>query len=53
MYILPISEKKYSVVSRDATEKEMNWIEKRKYFNSFSFTPIRNKIKTLYEKYFQ
>ena len=53
MYILPISEKKYSVVSRDATEKEMNWIEKRKYFNSFSFTPVRNKIKTLYEKYFQ
>ena len=53
MYILPISEKEYSVVSRDATEKEMNWIKKRRYFNSFSFTPIRNKVKTLYEKYFQ
>ena len=53
MYILPISEKEYNVVSRDATEKEMNWIKKRRYFNSFSFTPIRSKVKTLYEKYFQ
>ena len=53
MYILPISEKEYSLVSRDATDKEINWMKKRRYFNSFSFTPIRSKVKTLYERYFQ
>ena len=37
---------------REANEKELRWIKKRPYFNSFSFSPIRNKIKDLYNNYF-
>ena len=53
MYMLPISEEKFEMTCRDATEKEIMWMKKRRYFNSFSFSPVRNKVKELYEKYFQ
>ena len=53
MYMLPISEEDFEMTCRDATEKEIMWMKKRRYFNSFSFTPIRNKVKEVYEKYFQ
>ena len=48
-----ISEKDLNMVCRDANEKEMRWIEKKPYWNSFSFSPVRNKVKELYKRYFQ
>ena len=53
MQIVPISEKDLNMVCRDANEKEMRWIEKKPYWNSFSFSPVRNKVKELYKRYFQ
>ena len=53
MQIVPIWEKDVNMVCRDANEKEMRWIEKKPYWNSFSFSPVRNKVKELYKRYFQ
>ena len=52
MQIIPLSENNIDMECREANEKELRWINKRPYFNSFSFSPIRNKIKDLYNNYF-
>ena len=52
MQIVPITDKDLTMVCRDANKKETNWIKKRPYFKSFSFSPVRNRIKELYQRYF-
>ena len=52
MQIVPITDKDLTMVCREVNEKEMNWIKKRSYFKSFSFSPVRNRIKELYHRYF-
>jgi hypothetical protein len=49
--IIPLSSEKYNMVCRDATERDMKWVNKRPYFNNFSFLLQRNKIKEAYEKH--
>ena len=52
MQIVPITDKDLTMVCREANEREMNWVKKKPYFSSFSISPIRNKIKESYHKYF-
>ena len=52
MQIIPITENKINMECREANEKELGWIKKRPYLYSFSFSPIRNKIKEIYSNYF-
>lgn len=55
VHIIPITEKKFNLTVRDATEKDKEWLKKRNYINSFSFyrTPVYKNllVKTL-RKYF-
>ena len=52
MQIIPITENKINMECREANKKELGWIKKRPYLYSFSFSPIRNKIKEIYSNYF-
>lgn len=47
-HIIPLSEKKYKLVVRDASSWDKLWLKKRKLFHNYSFAPIRKKIKELY-----
>ena len=50
--IIPLTKEKINMTCREANEKEWNWINKRLYFNSFSFSATKNKVKELYNRYF-
>jgi len=52
MQIIPITENKINMECREVNEKELGWIKKRPYLHSFSFSPIRNIIKDIYNSYF-
>lgn len=50
--IIPISEEKYELEVRDATEKDLKWIRMKRYFFGFSFNFNKNIFKKMYEKWF-
>jgi hypothetical protein len=52
MHIIPISEQKFNLICRDATEKDKSWIRKRNFFNNFTFKLKRNIVKDFYYKHF-
>jgi hypothetical protein len=49
--IIPITEKSYSMVCRDANKKDELWLKKRKFLDNFSFVLQRNKLKDAYHKH--
>ena len=53
MQIIPLTHEHTKMICTDANEKELDWIKKRRYFNSFSFSPVRKKIQSLYKRYFK
>ena len=56
MYMLPLYDgaEDIEVTTRDATEKEREFLKRVDYFHSFAFElyKYRNKIKKLYKEYF-
>lgn len=56
MQILPLTDETFKLTVRDANESDQEWLKKRKYFNSFSFGPLKgslkNIIKNAYIKHF-
>lgn len=48
--LIPLTERQYSMVCRDANTKDMFWLTKRKYFNNFAFILQRQKLKQAYNK---
>jgi len=52
MQIIPLTEMNYNLICRDANEYELEWIKKRPYFNSFSFSPVKKKVREIYDRYF-
>ena len=52
MQIIPLTEENINMICRDANDYEMKWINKRPFFNSFSFSPMRKKVKEIYKRYF-
>jgi hypothetical protein len=51
-HVIPLSERAYDMVCRDANAWDKLWIEKRKFLINFSFNVQRNKIKEAYNKHF-
>jgi hypothetical protein len=51
-HFIPISEEKFNLVCRDATENDKKWLRKRNFFNNFTFKLKRNLIKDFYHKHF-
>ena len=51
--IIPLSEKTYDMVCRDATTWDNLWVTKRRFFNNFSFAVQRKKLKDAYEAHFK
>lgn len=52
MHMIPISEEKFNLICRDATEYDKKWIKKRNFLNNFTFKLKRNIIKEFYHKHF-
>lgn len=52
MHIIPISEDKFQINCRDATSKDLKWLNKRNFLNNFTFRLKRNLIKDFYYKHF-
>lgn len=50
--LIPLTEKNYELVVRNATEKDLKWERKRKFLMNYTFTLKRNLIKDIYYKYF-
>lgn len=51
-HIIPISDEKFEMSCREMTEHDKKWIDKRAYFNNFTFKLKRNLIKDFYYKHF-
>lgn len=50
--LIPLTNEKFELEVREATEKDWGWIHKRNYFFNFSFLFKRNVLKEMYHKYF-
>lgn len=53
MQIIPLTNENVEMICEEATEKDIKWLNKQHYFKTHSFSPIRNKIKSLYEEWYQ
>jgi hypothetical protein len=51
-HLIPISEDKFNLICRDATDNDKRWLRKRNFFNNFTFKLKRNVIKEFYYKHF-
>jgi hypothetical protein len=51
--IIPLSEKTYEMICRDATSWDNLWVTKRRFLNNFSFSVQRKKLKEAYESHFK
>jgi hypothetical protein len=51
-HIIPISEKSYELICRDATAWDKLWVEKRKFLINFSFTVQRKRLKDAFKAHF-
>jgi hypothetical protein len=51
--IIPLSEKSYELICRNATAWDNLWVTKRRFFNNFSFAVQRKKLKDAYEAHFK
>jgi hypothetical protein len=51
--LIPITEQQYDHVIRDATEHDLAWLEKRKYFDNIGFILNKSKIVQAYHKHFK
>lgn len=52
MHLIPISEEKFEIECRDATDNDLKWLNKRKFLNNFTFKLKRNLVKDFYYKHF-
>ena len=53
VHLIPFREETFELENRAMTDTDKAWIEKKKYFNNFSFRPKRNIIKEIYHKHFK
>jgi hypothetical protein len=51
-HIIPLSNEKFNIICRNATEKDFKWLNKRNFLNNFTFKLKRNLIKDFYYKHF-
>lgn len=51
-HVIPLSSENYKLECRDANAYDKIWIEKKKFFNAFTFKLRRNLIKDAYLKHF-
>lgn len=52
VHLIPISEDKFDLEVRDANAHDKEWLDKRRYFQYFSFRPRRNLMKEFYNNHF-
>ena len=50
--LIPITDRKYTHEIRDATEHDLNWLTKRKYFDNIGFIHVKSKIQNAYYTHF-
>ena len=50
--LIPMSQQNYKLLVRDMNEKDSNWIKKRKFLNSISFSFNKTKVMNAYKKFF-
>lgn len=50
--LIPITERKFNLEVRDASERDKLWLEKKNYLTFFSFKFNYSKIKSAYSKFF-
>lgn len=48
--IIPLTEKQYTMLCRDANARDKLWLKKREFFNNFAFVLQRQKLKQAYDK---
>jgi len=51
--LVPMSNERYNLVVRDATENDNKWITRRKYYNSIGFNLNKNIVSNAYKKFFK
>jgi hypothetical protein len=51
-HIIPLTERNYDFVVRDATAWDRVWSKKREYLNNMSFVINRTRMKEAYERHF-
>jgi len=52
-HVIPVTDRKLELEVRDANENDLLWEKKKKYFNSMSWFPKRNKLKEVWQKHFK
>lgn len=50
--LIPMTDEKFKLTVRNATSKDLEWVEKRKYYNNCTMVIKRPMVQSLYKKYF-
>jgi len=53
LQLIPLSDKQYNLIVRNATKYDKEWVEKRRYLDSHAFIKSRPLIKKVYESFFE
>jgi len=51
--LIPLSEKQFKLVVRDATQHDLDWEKKKDYINGSTFFPQRKKLAEMWRKHFK
>lgn len=49
--LIPLTEKNYELIVRDANQSDNNWLQKRSYLNYIGFLLNRTKLRSAYERF--
>lgn len=49
--LIPLTDEKFEMICRDATENDLDWAKKRSFFGLFGFIYNRNKAKDAYDRH--
>lgn len=52
-YIFPLTEKNYNYICRYKNQHDDDWINKKRFFQSFSFTYPKNRIQKIFKKHYR
>lgn len=50
--LIPLTDEKFNLITRNATEHDLKWVEKRKYLNTCTMAIKRPMVQSIYKKYF-
>lgn len=52
-YIFPLTETSYNYICRPASKHDQVWIEKKRFFQSFSFVYPKNKVQKIFKNHYR